>query len=40
MLHSDDYISLFVSYFDIPVSLGNLFHRQAPARLSLFWLVF
>ena len=29
MFHSDDDISLFVSFFDIPVSLGNLFQRIA-----------
>ena len=29
MLHSDDYISLFVSFIDIPVSLGSLFQRIA-----------
>jgi len=29
MLHSYDYISLFVSCFDIPVGLGNLFQRIA-----------
>ena len=29
MFHSNDYISLFVSCFDIPVSLGNLFQRIA-----------
>ncbi len=29
MFHSDDYISLFVSFFDIPVSLGSLFQRIA-----------
>ena len=29
MLHSYDDISLFVSFFDIPVSLGNLFQRIA-----------
>ena len=27
--HSDDYISLFVPCFDIPVSLDNLFQRIA-----------
>jgi hypothetical protein len=27
--HSDDYISLFVSFFDIPVSLDNLFQGIA-----------
>jgi len=29
MFHSDDYIPLFVSFFDIPVSLDNLFQRIA-----------
>jgi len=29
MFHSYYYISLFVSFFDIPVSLGNLFQRIA-----------
>ena len=29
MFHRYDYISLFVSCFDIPVSLGNLFQRVA-----------
>ncbi len=29
MLHSYDYISLFVSFVDIPVSLGSLFQRIA-----------
>ena len=29
MLHSDDYISLFVSFIDIPVGLGSLFQRIA-----------
>ena len=29
MFHSYDYISLFVPFFDIPVSLGNLFQRIA-----------
>jgi hypothetical protein len=29
MLHSNDDISLFVSCFDIPVGLGNLFQRIA-----------
>ncbi len=29
MLQSDDYISIFVSFVDIPVSLGNLFQRIA-----------
>ena len=27
--HSDDYVSLFVPFVDIPVSLGNLFQRIA-----------
>jgi hypothetical protein len=30
MPHSDDHIPLFVSLFDIPVSLGHLFQRIAP----------
>ena len=30
MSHSDNYITLLVSFFDIPVSLGNLFQRIAP----------
>jgi len=29
MFHSDDYISLFVPFFDIPVSLGHLFQQIA-----------
>jgi len=29
MLNSDDYISLIVPYFDIPVSLDRLFQRKA-----------
>lgn len=29
MFHSYDYISLFVPFFDIPVSLGSLFQRIA-----------
>ncbi len=29
MFHRDDYISLFMSFSDIPVSLGNLFQRIA-----------
>ena len=29
MFQSYDYMSLFVSFFDIPVSLGNLFQRIA-----------
>ena len=29
MFHSDDYISLFVSFINIPVSLNNLFQRIA-----------
>jgi len=29
MSHSYDYISLFVPFFDIPVSLGSLFQRIA-----------
>ena len=29
MFHSNDYISLFVSFVDIPVSLDNLFQRIA-----------
>ncbi len=29
MFHSDDYISLFMSFFDIPVRLGNLIQRIA-----------
>ena len=29
MLHSDDDISLFVPFFDIPVRLGHLFQRIA-----------
>ena len=29
MSHSDDYISLFAPFFDIPVSLSNLFQRIA-----------
>ena len=29
MPHSYDYITLFVSFFDIPVSLGSLFQRIA-----------
>ena len=29
MFHSDDDISLFVPFFDIPVSLDNLFQRIA-----------
>ena len=29
MLHSYDYISLFVPFFDIPVSLDSLFQRIA-----------
>ena len=27
MFQSDNYISLFVSFFDIPVRLGHLFQR-------------
>jgi hypothetical protein len=27
MFHSDDYISLFAPFLDIPVSLGNLFQK-------------
>jgi len=30
MFHSDDYNSLFVPFFDIPVSLSYLFQRIAP----------
>ena len=30
MFHSDDDISLFVPFFDIAVSLGDLFQRIAP----------
>ena len=48
MFHSYDYISLFAPFFDIPVSLGNLFkmyilaqHLTAQAAemrtLSLSW---
>ena len=29
MFHSNDYISLFVSFINIPVSLDNLFQRIA-----------
>jgi hypothetical protein len=29
MFHSDDYISLFAPFLDIPVSLGNLFQGIA-----------
>jgi hypothetical protein len=29
VFHSYDYISLFVSFFYIPVSLGSLFQRMA-----------
>jgi hypothetical protein len=29
MFHNDDNISFFVSFFDIPVSLGDLFKRIA-----------
>jgi hypothetical protein len=29
MLHSDDYITPFVPFFDIPASIGNLFQRIA-----------
>ena len=29
MFHSDDYISFFVSCFDIPVRLGSLFQRKS-----------
>ncbi len=29
MFHSYDYMSLFVSFFNIPVSLDNLFQRIA-----------
>ena len=29
MFHSDDDISLFVPFFDIPVRLGHLFQRIA-----------
>ena len=29
MLHSYDYISLLVPFFNVPVSLGNLFQRIA-----------
>jgi hypothetical protein len=29
MLHSYDYMSLFVSFFNIPVNLDNLFQRIA-----------
>ena len=29
MCHSDGDISLFVSFVDVPVSLGNLFQRIA-----------
>ena len=30
MLHSDDYTSLFVSLFDIPMSFGSLLQRITP----------
>jgi hypothetical protein len=33
MFHGDDYISRFVPFFDIPVSLGSLFQRIA----SIYW---
>ena len=36
LFHRDDYISLFVSCFDIPVSLDNLFQRIASVYDRLY----
>ncbi len=39
MFHSDYYISLFVSFIDIPMSLGNLFQRVVAIILLVYSLL-